>query len=108
MPMTGSITLCQWNVRGVMFSTPYLSKLLTLTKCRFVPSVNIGCIMTKSIFLNTIDKDFLSVAVCDSSLDEYSSYRRGKGGVALMWHQSLCVTPLILNEEDRIIGICLH
>ena len=25
-----------------------------------------------------------------------------------MWHQSLCVTPLILSDEDKIIGICLH
>ena len=106
--MTGSITLCQWNVHGVMFSTPYLSKLLNTYK-RQICAISEHWLYNDNVnFLNTIDKDFLSVAVCDSSLDEYSSYRRGKGGVALMWHQSLCVTPLILSDEDKIIGICLH
>ena len=104
----GSITLCQWNVRGVMFSTPYLSKLLNTYKVQICAISEHWLYNDNVNFLNTIDKDFISVAVCDSSLDEYSSYRRGKGGVALIWHQSLCVTPLILPDEDRIIGICLH
>ena len=79
--MTGSITLCQWNVHGVMFSTPYLSKLLNTYKVQICAISEHWLYNDNVNFLNTIDKDFLSVAVCDSSLDEYSSYRRGKGGV---------------------------
>ena len=100
-----TLKLCNWNIRGVMANTWYLCHILSMYKIDI-------CVLTEHWlfdetldYLNSIDLKYTSVAVADSTLNPLDPYRRGKGGVGILWNKSLNVKPIIIPEEDRIIGI---
>ena len=104
-----SLTLSCFNVKGVMRNVLYLEKLLI--------SRNIDvCVVTEHwlfanslCFLDSINKSFVSVAVSDANLNPLDPYRRGKGGVGILWNERL--TPWICKihcNSDRIVGVSLQ
>ncbi|XP_069134377.1 uncharacterized protein [Argopecten irradians] len=60
-------------------------------------------------FLNTIDTSFKAVgrSDCRIAIEPENRFRRGFGGVAMLWRKDLKVTPLIEDGNDRIISICI-
>ena len=90
-----------------MYSSRYLSKLLKYSNIdvcaiseHWLFNDNLNCI-------NTIDTSYTSIGVCDASVNPLDPYRRGKGGVALVWKKSLKVSGITIPDEDRIIGISM-
>jgi hypothetical protein len=42
----------------------------------------------------------------DSTLDSLDPYRRGKGGIAIMWHQQINHSVSVISiDTDRLAGI---
>ena len=58
-------------------------------------------------YLNTLDPGYASTGVSDASINPHNPNRRGKGGVALLWKKSILATSIVIQDEDRIIGISL-
>lgn len=57
-------------------------------------------------FLGSVNCDYIAFGVSDRDLRIPSSYRVGKGGVALMWHNSISGRISLLDiESDRVCGI---
>lgn len=96
-----------WNIRGVMYGTPYL--------CNTLQDTDICCItehwlMPEQLtFLNSIDTNFRAFGRCDSRIEVEPENRtmRGFGGVAMLWHSKIKATPLLQDGNDRIVGICV-
>ena len=103
------LTICTFNVRGVMPCTHYLCELMS------EQGIDIMCISEHWLYpdslayLNSIDTTFDVFSKADSSLNVFDSSRRGKGGLGILWRKDLSslVSKLYL-DDDRLTGICVH
>jgi exonuclease III len=95
------------TVTGVMRSALYIDQLLNDYHTDILALSEHWLFSDNLIFLDSINKNYKSLGVADLSLDVLDPYRRGKGGVALMWKKSLKATPIAL-DDDRIIGIKVY
>ena len=78
-----------WNVTGLMSSSTYLSNVLKQHNIDFC-GVSEHWMYNHNIhFFDAIDTKYSTHAVCDSSLDQPSNRRVGKGGVAIMWLKNM-------------------
>ena len=100
------ITLCTWNVTGLMSSAYYLSNLLDSEVIDVCGISEHWLYQSELHFLNSIHSDYTGLGVCDSELNIYRGRIVGKGGVALLWNKKYnsVIKPLCI-DNDRIIGI---
>lgn len=88
-----------------MCNAPYLENILNNVD---ICAVQEHWLYSDSLaFLNSIHQDFCAYGRSSNDLNPYSVWRRGKGGVAILWRKSLSYQIEILDDigNDRIICI---
>ena len=108
-----TLTVCSFNVRGVMPAAPLLHELLNDYQIDIMAVCEHWLFNDSLMFLNSIHKDYRSHAVADISLNPYHVPCRGKGGVALLYRKELLERKVLIPlsvQDDRIIGVklCTH
>lgn len=99
------LRLATWNIGGVMTNVNYLEKLLTDTDIMVIQE---HWLYPESLeFLSTIHKDFVGWGRSSDNLNLNSVWRRGKGGIGILWRRSVdnLVEQLEHVGNDRIIVI---
>ena len=98
-----------YNIKGAMRNVMYLDKLLNEYKLD-ICVISEHWLFEESLgFLDSVSSNYLSYGISDCTLNPLDPYRRGKGGVAIMWKDNL--TPNIKKidcDNDRLIGISLQ
>lgn len=107
--VSSQLRLCSFNCQGVIRNVLYVDKLLTDLDID-VMAISEHWLFPDSVaFIDSINTSYKSYARTDAKLNPLDPYRRGKGGVALMWKKTLdaCVTPIDEPQtcDDRVIGI---
>jgi len=97
-----------WNARGAMVGANYIDALLK-SRCLDLLGISEHWLYPDSLtFLDKINSNYVSHGVADNSLHASVTNRRGKGGVAILWHTNLSPYVRTLDiEGDRIVGVCL-
>ena len=99
------ISITCWNSRGLVASLPYLHNLL---KVNDIVAISEHWLHANRLnILTDISSEFNVIARASKHSDssEYG-YKRGQGGVALLWRKSLGgVTPMTALTHDRYCGI---
>ena len=91
-----------------MAKAPYISRLLSEHDLDILGLSEHWLYPDSINFLSTVDTHYEVLAACDSTLDVCSTWRRGKGGVALLWRKHLSPSISKLNlDDDRILGISI-
>ena len=102
------LSITCWNMRGLSTALPYLHKLLENND---IVALSEHWLHSNRVnILGDISNDFGVIARASkySDASEYG-YKRGQGGVALMWRKSLGgVSPLTSIVHDRFCGIRLQ
>ena len=97
-----------WNIGGIMFNTPHLqnclmnSDICILQEHWLYPdSLDVLC---------SVDKHFTGWGRLSNDLNLNSIWRRGKGGISMLWRKSLdaSITKLENLGNDRILVIQLR
>ena len=104
--MNEHLNLVTWNATGVMSSCTYIVDMLTH---KHVDILGISEHWLREVdlhFLDQLDSNYKSFAVCDSDLCMQNIKLVRKGGVALLYNikHSKRITPLDI-KDDRIIGV---
>jgi hypothetical protein len=104
-----SLKVASFNCQGCMRSANYISHLLDKYDLDFMCLYEHWLFPDSLSFLNSLSGNYHSHAVPDSSLDVLDPYRRGKGGVAIMWkkllNDSISILPI---DSDKIIRVTLQ
>lgn len=93
-----------WNVRGIMYGTPYLSELLNNTDVFIV--VEHWLLPEQISFVESIHPNFYSYGICDKRIPiepENRTRSIGFGGVAIMWRKEIPVFPVERESTDRVL-----
>ena len=101
-----SVSLGSYNVKGIIRNVLYLDSLLEKMDIDIMVISEHWLFNDNLCFLDAIHSKYTSHAASDCSLNPLDPYRRGKGGIGIMW--KCCHSPLIHKiecESDRIIGI---
>ena len=104
--MNKHLKLITWNATGVMSSCTYIVDML---KLKNVDILGISEHWLRDVdlhFLDQLDSNYKSYAVCDRDLCKPNVKLVRKGGVAILYNvkHSKRISPLCIND-DRIIGI---
>ena len=100
--------IATWNVRGAMSSALSLHDLLEQTNCDVALISEHKLLPHSLVFLNSINGNYISHSCCDKTLDCYSMLRCGKGGVSIMYKNTLASRIELINTDRyRLIGIRL-
>ena len=103
------LRLGAFNCQGAMRSVAYISTLLESNKIDILCLSEHWLFPDSLCFLNSVSTEFCSCGVSDENLDVLDPYRRGKGGVAIMWRKVLNQNVTLLPiDSDRIIGISVE
>ena len=99
------ISIVCWNSRGLVTSLPYLHSLLESND--IIALSEHWLHSNKLNILTEMSSDFNVVARSSKYSDASSfGYRRGQGGVALLWRKTIGgVSPITSLINDRICGI---
>ena len=96
----------EWNATGIMSGASYVNKLLSQRHIDILGLSEHWLSDCNMHFLGSINCDYIAFGVSDRDLRIPSSRRIGKGGVALMWHQSISSRISLLDIGcDRVCGI---
>ncbi len=83
-----NLTVSAWNCQGAMRSSVCICEILNSLR----PDIMVLCehwLFPDSVnYLDSISPEHTSYAVSDKALDVLCPYRRGKGGVAIMWKKT--------------------
>jgi hypothetical protein len=95
-----------WNATGIMSSSSYLCNTLQENKIDICGISEHWLYESCLSFIDSVDRNYISVAVADKDCKYRNSRKVGKGGVALLWHKKhdQYVVPLAI-DDDRIVGI---
>ena len=99
------ISIVSWNSRGLVTSLPYLHDLM---KNNDIISLSEHWLHSNKLnTLADISNDFNMIARASKYSDASTlGYKRGQGGVALLWRKSLGgISPITTLIHDRICGI---
>ncbi|XP_060074578.1 uncharacterized protein LOC132554291 [Ylistrum balloti] len=91
-------------MRGIMYGTPMLSKLLNDTDIALITEH--WLLPEQMNFLNTIDNNFKAYGVCDARIalePENRKCNRGFAGIAFMWRKDMAVSPILNEGNDRVV-----
>ena len=98
------LTISCWNYRGLSTAIPYVEKLL---------SGGMGVLVISEHWLwpyelnklNNVSSEFCATGKSDSRLCPESDYKRGCGGIGIVWHKSIGANPVENIASDRICAI---
>lgn len=103
------VLLGSFNCQGAIRNVAYIAHLLENLKIDILCLSEHWLFPNSLCFLDSVSSDFCSHGVSDSGLDISDPFRRGKGGVAIMWRKSLNNNVTLLPiENDRLMGISLQ
>lgn len=109
--MANTLKIVTWNATGIMSSASYLCDLLQkYSTCIDICGLSEHWLFNHNkSFLSSISNEYIAHVKCHSDLLLPGNRKVGKGGVAILWHNSMSnlVTPLDI-DNDRIIGIQLQ
>ena len=97
-----------FNARGIMPSTKYIERVLQQNAIDVLAISEHWLFPEMLTYLDTMCEGYLAHGVSSHSLDPYTSHRRGKGGVAIVYKKTLKhnITTISL-DEDWICGLSL-
>ena len=103
-----TISIIDWNVRGIMSSSMCLSNLLIDKNIDIVLINEHKLLPYNKSFIDSIDRQFTALTKCDTSTEQYGMLKCDKAGVSIMYHKRLSknIEPIEIYS-DRIIGIKL-
>ncbi|CAH1778106.1 unnamed protein product [Owenia fusiformis] len=98
------LNLLSWNVDGVMQSALALDNVSSNYDIDICAISEHKLFNDNLYFVDSINNQYESFSRSDASLDPFNSFRRGKGGVSLVWKRNLNaqITRLTSIECDRI------
>lgn len=105
---TQNLRLTTWNVGGVMYNLKYLNECLVNSDICFIQE---HWLFPESLkFLQTVHQEFTAWGRSSNDLNLDSFWRRGKGGVAILWRKDINFTINIHEDvgNDRIIVISVE
>ncbi len=103
------ITLGCYNVKGAMRNAMYLDTLLNNNDLDILVVSEHWLYKDSLSFLDSLNKNYISHGVSDSTLNPLDPYRRGKGGVSILWNIKLTsAIKLIDCDSDRLIAISIQ
>ena len=108
MLIMNHISILEWNVRGIMSSSMCLSKLLNDKNIDIALINEHKLLPYNNSFIDSIDKKFIALTKCDTSVEQYGMLKCGKAGVSIMYHKRFSAYIEHVDiDSDRIIGIKL-
>ena len=90
--MKDRLNIACWNARGIMPGSVFLSHYLTKMDIDIIGISEHWLFPQSLIFLNYIDANYEYYTKCDNDLTlplDGATRRRGKGGVAFLWHKRI-------------------
>ena len=106
--MSNNIRIATLNVGGLFCNVLYVEQCLINTDILVIQE---HWLYPDSIsFLQSLHPDFCGWGRLSNGLNLNSIWRRGKGGIAVLWHKALNATIQIMDDigNDRIIAIQLR
>ncbi len=76
------------NVKGVMRNALYVDHLLKKNDIDMCVICEHWLFSDSLHFLDSISEGYLSLGICDASLNSLDPYRRGKGVIAILWKKA--------------------
>ena len=104
-----ALAVGSYNVKGVIRNVLYLDKLLKEQNLDICIVCEHWLFEDSLSFMDAINVNYVSLGVSDISLNPLDPYRRGKGGVGILWKENLSpVVRRIDCNSDRILGISIQ
>jgi exonuclease III len=103
------LKVASFNCQGAMRSSIYICKLLQEYQLDVLIVCEHWLFPDSVVYLESLDSEYVSHAVSDKGLDVLDPYRRGKGGVGILWHRRINHAVSVLRvDSGRIIGITVE
>lgn len=101
-----SLSVASFNCQGAMRSSLYICELLDELDLDILVLCEHWLFPNSVTYLESLNCEYVCHAVCDADLDALDPYKRGKGGVAIMWHKRVDhAVSVITMQYDRIIAV---
>ena len=106
MERNNYLNIACYNARGLMPSTRYITKMLKENNID-VPDVSEHWLFPEMLaYINTFCDGYCGYGVSSQTLDPYTSHRRGKGGIAIIFKETLKDRITIIDTNvDWIYGV---
>ena len=104
-----TLTVGCWNARGIMAKTQFFTNILQKKHFDIFGLCEHWLYPDSLPLLSSLDPTYAAYGISDTNLDIYDQYRRGKGGVAILWRKDLDVHVTYMSvSDDRIIGLSMR
>ncbi len=104
--MDHRLSIASFNTRGIMPNAAYIEGVLAQHDIDILGLCEHWLYPTSLDFVSSMCIGYTAVSKADTTLDPSSTWRRGKGGVAILWKKQLRVTAIPI-DSDRIAGVCV-